>query len=91
MGEGEETQLKKVWRIVVLIVAIPVKSCIFIITKRREKMTNAPKTNPVSFATVRKFRDVVLSMKRYGKNSCGHKMAQAKAVAVYLAEREVRG
>jgi len=48
------------------------------------------KTNPVAFATFRKFRDVVLSMKRYGRNSVGHKMEQRKAVAIYLAEREAR-
>lgn len=45
---------------------------------------------PVSLETKRRFNSVVYAMRRYGRNSCGHKMAQREAVLRYLREREVR-
>ena len=47
--------------------------------------------NPVPYRTVQEFRSVCHAMRRYGRYSVGHKMKQRKAVAMYLADREVRG
>lgn len=52
-------------------------------------MTKHPKT-PITFNTIREFEHVLREMRRYGRNSVGHKIAQRRAVAIYLADREAR-
>ena len=53
-------------------------------------MTNTLRRCPVSFNTVRLFRDAGLAARRYGRHSVGHSREQKRAVYNYLVERAAR-
>jgi hypothetical protein len=53
-------------------------------------MATATNKTPITYNTFREFEHVTRERRRYGKNSVGHKIAQRRAVAIYLAERAAR-